>query len=150
MEDPKTLRLYQRSCLRRLRRLFRGIELPERRAAKKLPLGRKRKINLSNCNKDFSCLNGFCPSFVTVEGADTAQAENAGYRSRLARNLMRGRCPSRTLPALDTPFDLVVTGVGGTGVVTIGATHHDGRASGRQGRERTRLSQASRRNSARC
>jgi len=81
------------------------------------PYGRKRKINLSNCNKDFSCLNGFCPSFVTVEGA-TRRRKNpdTDTLSEKAQTL-----PVPDLPALDKPFDLVVTGVGGTGVVTIGA-----------------------------
>jgi indolepyruvate ferredoxin oxidoreductase len=81
------------------------------------PLGRKRKINLSNCNKDFSCLNGFCPSFVTVEGATRRRKmPDTDALARKAQTL-----PKPDLPSLDTPFDLVVTGVGGTGVVTIGA-----------------------------
>ena len=45
---------------------------------KETPFGRKRKINLSTCNKDFSCLNGFCPSFVTVEGATRRKKRGAG------------------------------------------------------------------------
>lgn len=81
------------------------------------PLGRKRKINLNSCNKDFSCLNGFCPSFVTVEGA--------ARRKRAAADLdflgLEADLPAPDLPALDIPFDLLVTGVGGTGVVTVGA-----------------------------
>ncbi|GAB4353764.1 MAG: indolepyruvate ferredoxin oxidoreductase family protein [Oricola sp.] len=81
------------------------------------PFGRKRKINLSNCNKDFSCLNGFCPSFVTVEGA-TRRKKKANFAG-LAEKVQALAGPE--LPALDRPFDLVVTGVGGTGVVTIGA-----------------------------
>ena len=85
---------------------------------KETPFGRKRKINLSTCNKDFSCLNGFCPSFVTVEGA-TRRAKDA--RRDSMRRAGRRRCPSPALPALDKPFDLLVTGVGGTGVVTVGA-----------------------------
>nr|WP_193177217.1 indolepyruvate ferredoxin oxidoreductase family protein [Oricola nitratireducens] len=81
------------------------------------PFGRKRKINLSNCNKDFSCLNGFCPSFVTVEGA--TRRRKMPDTSALAAKA--DALPLPDLPSLDKPFDLVVTGVGGTGVVTIGA-----------------------------
>jgi indolepyruvate ferredoxin oxidoreductase len=80
--------------------------------------GRKRAINLSTCNKDFSCLNGFCPSFVTLEGAVRKKPEIAGVDMRaLGEGL-----PLPKLPTLkDKPFNLLVTGVGGTGVVTIGA-----------------------------
>ncbi|KPQ06251.1 MAG: indolepyruvate ferredoxin oxidoreductase [Rhodobacteraceae bacterium HLUCCA12] len=80
--------------------------------------GRKRRINQSNCNKDFSCLNGFCPSFVTVEGVPRrkpAPRADAGIEAALAR------LSEPALPVLDKPFDLLVTGVGGTGVVTVGA-----------------------------
>ena len=83
---------------------------------KETPFGRKRKINLSSCNKDFSCLNGFCPSFVTVEGATRrkkARAAGLGERAR--------RLPEPALPSLAKPYDLLVTGVGGTGVITVGA-----------------------------
>ncbi|MEC7764819.1 MAG: indolepyruvate ferredoxin oxidoreductase family protein [Pseudomonadota bacterium] len=79
--------------------------------------GRKRKINLSTCNKDFSCLDGFCPSFVTVEGGERAKRAEA----QLDVNGLVADIPAPTLPALDDPFDLLVTGVGGTGVVTVGA-----------------------------
>ena len=81
------------------------------------PFGRKRQINQSACNKDFSCLNGFCPSFVTVEGASlrkkAASAEDFVARANLL--------PEPTAPRLDQPYDLLITGVGGTGVVTLGA-----------------------------
>ncbi|WP_370316220.1 indolepyruvate ferredoxin oxidoreductase family protein [Sagittula sp.] len=79
--------------------------------------GRKRKINLNTCNKDFTCLNGFCPSFVTVEGATLKRGKGAGDAAfdRLSQRLAE---PVR--PALDRPWDIVVTGVGGTGVVTVG------------------------------
>ncbi|MCB1397196.1 MAG: indolepyruvate ferredoxin oxidoreductase family protein, partial [Rhodobacteraceae bacterium] len=80
-------------------------------------LGRKRQINLSTCNKDFSCLGGFCPSFVTVEGA--VRRRKSGANVDLPA-LLAG-IPVPALPALDRPFDLLVTGVGGTGVVTVGA-----------------------------
>ena len=85
---------------------------------KETPFGRKRQINLSACNKDFSCLNGFCPSFVTVEGA-TRRKKSAPASMRLARARRRFRLPARA--ALDRPYDLLVTGVGGTGVITVGA-----------------------------
>ncbi|WP_315835987.1 indolepyruvate ferredoxin oxidoreductase family protein [Bradyrhizobium prioriisuperbiae] len=84
---------------------------------KETPFGRKRKINLSTCNKDFSCLNGFCPSFVTVEGATRRRkaVDLSGLRDKAAA------LPTPAMATLDKPFDLLVTGVGGTGVVTIGA-----------------------------
>ena len=84
---------------------------------KETPFGRKRKINLSTCNKDFSCLNGFCPSFVTVEGAKRRAKTGSGIDA-FAR---AASLPLPTLPDLHEPFDLLVTGVGGTGVVTVGA-----------------------------
>lgn len=94
------------------------------------PLGRKRKINLSNCNKDFSCLNGFCPSFVTVEGAERRKKSGADID---LPSLMTS-LPQPKLPDLAKPFDLLVTGVGGTGVVTVGAlitmaAHLEGKGS---------------------
>ena len=92
--------------------------------------GRKRKINLSTCNKDFSCLNGFCPSFVTVEGA--VRRRKTGADLDLAGLL--ADVPPPALPDLSQPFDLLVTGVGGTGVVTVGAlitmaAHLEGKGS---------------------
>ncbi len=94
------------------------------------PLGRKRKINLNSCNKDFSCVNGFCPSFVTVTGARRRKPQAADLDiAALASDLL-----APTLPSLEAPFDLLVTGVGGTGVVTVGAlitmaAHLEGRGS---------------------
>ncbi len=75
--------------------------------------GRKRAIDQSSCNKDFSCLNGFCPSFVTVEGAKPRKAATA--------TLDLPDLPDPALPAIDGTHNIVVTGIGGTGVVTIGA-----------------------------
>ncbi|MCA0871956.1 indolepyruvate ferredoxin oxidoreductase family protein [Seohaeicola saemankumensis] len=94
------------------------------------PLGRKRKINLSSCNKDFSCLNGFCPSFVTVEGATRRKRDGAA----LDIPALTDGLPAPKRPTLDAPFDLLVTGVGGTGVVTVGqlitmAAHLEGRGA---------------------
>ena len=92
------------------------------------PFGRKRRINQSTCNKDFSCLNGFCPSFVTVEGAKRRRRQGAGIDA-VAR---AAAIDLPTMPGLSEPFDLVVTGVGGTGVVTVGqlvtmAAHLEGK-----------------------
>ena len=77
-------------------------------------LGRKRAIDQSSCNKDFSCVKGFCPSFVTVEGG---QLRRPGKRQVAAPASLS----PPLLPALDRPFNMLITGVGGTGVVTIGA-----------------------------
>ena len=83
-------------------------------------LGRKRRIDQSNCNKDFSCLKGFCPSFVTVHGGELRKAEiSAGAHDDLERRL--ASVPEAELPALDASYGILVTGIGGTGVVTIGA-----------------------------
>jgi indolepyruvate ferredoxin oxidoreductase len=78
--------------------------------------GRKRVIDQSSCNKDFSCLKGFCPSFVTVEGGSLKKrgAGDSGEEGLPA-------LPEPALPALDEPYGILVSGVGGTGVVTIGA-----------------------------
>ncbi|EDZ45062.1 indolepyruvate ferredoxin oxidoreductase family protein [Leisingera daeponensis] len=76
-------------------------------------LGRKRAIDQSSCNKDFSCLNGFCPSFVTVEGAKIRKEATAA--------IDLPHLPKPELPAIDGTHNVVITGVGGTGVVTIGA-----------------------------
>lgn len=77
-------------------------------------MGRKRMIDQSSCNKDFSCVKGFCPSFVTVEGG-TLRKKKAVLQEVMAA------LPEPTLPSLDKPYGILVTGVGGTGVVTIGA-----------------------------
>ena len=84
---------------------------------KETEFGRKRKINLSSCNKDFSCLNGFCPSFVTIEGGERRKNEPAELD---IPTLLAGIQFPKIQPLTD-PFDLLVTGVGGTGVVTVGA-----------------------------
>jgi len=84
---------------------------------KETPFGRKRQINLSACNKDFSCLNGFCPSFVTVEGA-TRRKKSASQVDAVGR---AATLPLPTPATLERPYDLLVTGVGGTGVITVGA-----------------------------
>jgi indolepyruvate ferredoxin oxidoreductase len=77
--------------------------------------GTKREIDQSNCNKDYSCLDGFCPSFVTVEGGRLRKGRSAGGPSELPA------LPEPALPDLAQPWGILITGVGGTGVVTIGA-----------------------------
>ena len=82
--------------------------------------GRKRAIEQSSCNKDFSCVNGFCPSFVSVHGAQLKKKVGGGYTAEdLARELAGIQAPRPW--DWTGPFDLLVTGVGGTGVVTVGA-----------------------------
>ena len=83
-------------------------------------LGRKRQIEQSSCNKDYSCVEGFCPSFVSVLGGTLRKP--AGQKLSLA-DLERAleAFPLPTAPALVTPFEILVAGVGGTGVVTVGA-----------------------------
>jgi indolepyruvate ferredoxin oxidoreductase len=91
-------------------------------------LGRKRAINQSSCNKDYSCVKGFCPSFVTIDGG--------ALRKRAPVDLGDlGALPEPTSkPSLDQPYNIAVGGVGGTGVLTIGAllgmaAHIEGKAS---------------------
>jgi len=97
---------------------------------KETPFGRKRRIDQNNCNKDFSCVNGFCPSFVTIEGGERRRERVAGIipPGKMAALAM----PS--VPSLERGYDLLVTGVGGTGVVTVGAlitmaAHLEGRGT---------------------
>ncbi|WP_431259235.1 indolepyruvate ferredoxin oxidoreductase family protein [Roseateles chitinivorans] len=82
--------------------------------------GRKRVIEQSSCNKDFSCVNGFCPSFVSVHGAKLKKRAGAAFGpADLAREIAAILPPAPW--AWTGPFDMLVTGVGGTGVVTVGA-----------------------------
>ncbi len=82
--------------------------------------GRKRAIEQSSCNKDYSCINGFCPSFVTVEGAVLAKPTARHWNEAdLAREV--AALPQPRQWDWGGPFDMLVTGVGGTGVVTVGA-----------------------------
>ncbi|MBV1775628.1 indolepyruvate ferredoxin oxidoreductase family protein [Burkholderiaceae bacterium DAT-1] len=78
--------------------------------------GRKRKIDQSSCNKDFSCVNGFCPSFVMLEGDVKIKRSKQGKDAFASLPSL----PAPSLPALNEPWSVLVTGVGGTGVVTIG------------------------------
>jgi indolepyruvate ferredoxin oxidoreductase len=82
--------------------------------------GRKRAIDQSSCNKDFSCVNGFCPSFVTVHGGQLRRPETGRLAAAAAQAPWESLAEPK-LPALDAPYGILVTGVGGTGVVTIGA-----------------------------
>lgn len=81
-------------------------------------LGRKRKIDQSSCNKDYSCVNGFCPSFVTIEGGQLRKSRGMDTGSVLTGKLTD--IPEPILPQLAGSYDVLVGGVGGTGVVTVG------------------------------
>ncbi|HXW28458.1 MAG TPA: indolepyruvate ferredoxin oxidoreductase family protein, partial [Xanthobacteraceae bacterium] len=81
-------------------------------------LGRKRTIDQSNCNQDFSCLKGFCPSFVSVVGGSVRKRERPP--TSVADAPFAG-LPLPPAAALDRPFSILVTGIGGTGVITVGA-----------------------------
>jgi len=83
---------------------------------KETEFGRKREIDQSNCNKDYSCVKGFCPSFVTVHGGEVRKPPVATIPESAFANL-----PEPDLPTITGSFDVMVTGIGGTGVVTIGA-----------------------------
>ena len=91
--------------------------------------GRKRTIDQSSCNKDFSCVKGFCPSFVTVHGAQLKKGAGVAADHDLPA------LPDPKLPAIAQTYNIIVTGVGGTGIVTIGgilgmAAHLEGRGVG--------------------
>jgi indolepyruvate ferredoxin oxidoreductase len=90
--------------------------------------GRKRTINQSACNKDYSCLKGFCPSFITVDGGQLRKRAPAGLGD------ISDLPEPATKPSLHQPYNVAVGGVGGTGVLTIGAllgmaAHIEGKAS---------------------
>jgi len=77
--------------------------------------GRKRTIDQSSCNKDYSCIKGFCPSFVMVHGAQLKKGES------IAEPADWPELPAPSLPLANHPFGIIVAGIGGTGIVTIGA-----------------------------
>lgn len=83
------------------------------------PLGRKRKIDQNSCNKDYSCVNGFCPSFVTIEGGELRKPSSLETGDEFASQVAALPAPEQT--DLKSAYNLLVGGVGGTGVVTIGA-----------------------------
>ncbi|MFG1464030.1 indolepyruvate ferredoxin oxidoreductase family protein [Xanthobacter sp. DSM 24535] len=92
--------------------------------------GRKREIDQSSCNKDFSCVNGFCPSFVTVHGAKPKKSAGAASGAQGWPDL-----PAPAHPEIHGTYGIIATGIGGTGVVTIGAilgmaAHLEGKACG--------------------
>ena len=79
--------------------------------------GRKRAIDQSSCNQDYSCLKGFCPSFVTLEGAVPKKTKTG-----MQKNAPADPLPEPPIVALDAaPYNILITGIGGTGVITIGA-----------------------------
>jgi len=91
--------------------------------------GRKRTIDQSSCNKDYSCVKGFCPSFVTVHGAKLKKGESVAEPAHWAA------LPEPSKPLANHPYSMIVTGVGGTGIVTLGAVlgmaaHLDGKGVG--------------------
>src|SRR5262249_46925718 len=92
--------------------------------------GRKRRIDQTSCNKDFSCLKGFCPSFVTVHGAKLKKGKAVAEGADLPA------LPDPELPELGAhPYGIIVTGIGGSGIGTIGAVvgmaaHLDGKGCG--------------------
>ncbi len=77
--------------------------------------GRKRTIDQSSCNKDYSCVNGFCPSFVTVHGAKLKKGESVAEPDNWTA------LPAPSVPLINHPYGVIVTGIGGTGIITIGA-----------------------------
>jgi len=93
--------------------------------------GTKRQIDQSSCNQDFSCLKGFCPSFVTIEGGKLKKGNGAG-RPTAADDEDWPILPAPVLPLTSRPYNLLITGVGGMGVITLGAligmaAHLDGK-----------------------
>jgi indolepyruvate ferredoxin oxidoreductase len=91
--------------------------------------GRKRTIDQSSCNKDYSCVKGFCPSFVTVHGAKLKKGEQTPEPTNWPP------LPAPTVPLINHPYSIIVTGIGGSGVVTIGgilgmAAHLEGKGVG--------------------
>jgi len=81
--------------------------------------GRKRAIDQSSCNKDYSCVKGFCPSFVTVSGGKLKKSKTGVIKKDSADGF--GVLPEPAIPSCDTPFNILINGIGGTGVITIGA-----------------------------
>jgi indolepyruvate ferredoxin oxidoreductase len=98
--------------------------------------GRKRQINQSSCNKDYSCVKGFCPSFITVEGGQLKKPNKPASATAASPATAPGadssNLPHPTLATTEKPFGILVTGIGGTGVVTVGqilamAAHVEGK-----------------------
>ena len=96
---------------------------------KETELGRKRTIDQNACNHDHSCLKGFCPSFVSVIGGEMKKISNADSSSSLAN---MPELPDPIIPSIKRPWNVLITGIGGTGVLTVGsvlamAAHMEGK-----------------------
>ena len=120
LSRPAQARLHQRSGVRRLRRLRREVQLRVGRCRWKPSSAASAPSTSPSCNKDYSCVKGFCPSFVTVHGGALRKGRGAPA-GRQDRDAVPGDCPNRPCRRLEQPYGIMVTGVGGTGVVTIGA-----------------------------
>jgi indolepyruvate ferredoxin oxidoreductase len=81
--------------------------------------GRKRRINQSSCNKDYSCLKGYCPSFVTIVGGELRKV--GGKAADPGGDDLFAKLPEPAQADLSRPWNVLVTGIGGSGVVTLGA-----------------------------
>lgn len=91
---------------------------------KETEFGRKREIDQSSCNKDYSCVDGFCPSFVTIHGGALKKGKGASAGAAASAGVadVFEALPDPKLPEIgEGPWDILLTGVGGTGVVTVGA-----------------------------
>ncbi|BET98443.1 indolepyruvate ferredoxin oxidoreductase family protein [Xenorhabdus taiwanensis] len=85
----------------------------------KTPLGTKRKIDQHVCNSDLSCLKGFCPSFITVENANS-RADLSKIITQTELDKIIHKLPQPTLASAETPYEILLVGIGGTGIVTAG------------------------------
>ena len=86
---------------------------------KETEFGRKRTIDQSSCNKDYSCAKGFCPSFVTVEGGTLKKSKTGVSKDNADDGF--GALPEPVLPPCEQPYNILINGIGGTGVITVGA-----------------------------
>ncbi|MDS1140372.1 indolepyruvate ferredoxin oxidoreductase family protein [Pusillimonas sp. SM2304] len=98
------------------------------------PFGRKRAIDQSSCNKDYSCVDGFCPSFVSVMGGKPRKAASTGPADRERLQALIAALPQPAFTPYDSHCNVLVVGIGGTGVITVGAilsmaAHLEGRAA---------------------
>jgi indolepyruvate ferredoxin oxidoreductase len=87
---------------------------------KETEFGRKRTIDQSSCNKDYSCTKGFCPSFVTVEGGALKKSKTGAKDASLSDDGWDALA-APTLPDCEQPYNILINGIGGTGVITVGA-----------------------------